>query len=314
MMQNDEPAAIVQEIDQFCEALLVESNASEHTVRNYRTDLYDYSRWSQRNGVDPLMPDYKQLRLYLAELDAAQYARSTINRRLSALKSFFRWLIIAGKADENPAVLLQGPKLSKKLPCVIPPSDMEELLAAFSSTDSQGKLREQSVLDVRNQALLEFFYACGARISEASSLQARDVDLRQGYAKVWGKGSKERIVPLHDTALTCLNRYYTTARSNLLQNKTSPYFFVSSRGNQMSPDAMRKVFKEALSRTSLDASYSPHDMRHTFATHLLEGGADLRSVQEMLGHESLSTTQIYTHLSTSHLKEVHAQAHPRSNS
>ena len=164
---------------------------------------------------------------------------------------------------------------------------------------------------MRDQALLEFLYACGARISEASGLHSDCVDFDQCQVKVFGKGGKERIIPLHDLCIETMKRYFYDYRPVLLRDKSSPYFFVSTRGNQMGTDAMRKMFKETVREAGLDDSLSPHDMRHTFATDLLAGGADLRSVQEMLGHSSLSTTQIYTHLTPARLKQVHRLAHPR---
>lgn len=298
-------------IDSFCETMRVEHNASLHTIRAYHIDLADYARWSHREAINPLAATHRQLRRYLGYLDRAQYSRTTINRRLSALRSFYRWLNVTGVSGTDPTGVLQGPKQSKSLPHVINPADMVKLLSVYSKRDMQGKTREQSYSDMRNQALLEFLYACGARISEASGLLLENVDFAEGQVKVFGKGSKERIIPLHDMALSSMRRYVLVARPLLLKEKPCDYFFVSTRGNRMGCDAMRKMFKEALCRAGLDEAFSPHDMRHTFATDLLNGGADLRSVQEMLGHVSLSTTQIYTHLSAARLKEAHIRAHPR---
>lgn len=298
-------------IEAFCEAMRVERNASIHTVRAYRIDLLDYARWAWREDIDPLRASHRQLRRYLGELDHAQYSRTTINRRLSALRSFFRWLNVTGAADEDPASVLQGPKQPKSLPHVIRPADMVKLLSVYRKRDSAGNVRGQSYSDMRNQALLEFLYACGARVSEASGLLSAHVDFATGQVKVFGKGSKERIIPLHDMAVSSMRTYALIARPNLLGDRACDYFFVSTRGNRMGTDAMRKMFKDAVRKAGLDGTLSPHDMRHTFATDLLEGGADLRTVQEMLGHASLSTTQIYTHLTPGRLKKVHAQAHPR---
>ncbi len=308
----DADPGIASLVDSFCEALRVERNASAHTVRAYRVDLMDFARWSRREGVDPLAATHRQLRRYLGELDRAQYSRTTVNRRLSALRGFYRWLNVTGRSDTDPASLLQGPKQPKSLPHVIKPADMARLLSVYGKRDSRGRPREQSDSDMRNQALLEFLYACGARVSEASGLLVANVDFAEGQVKVLGKGSKERIVPLHDMALSSMRSYAASARLRLLNGRPCDRFFVSTRGNPMGPDAIRKMFKEALRRAGLDETLSPHDMRHTFATDMLEGGADLRSVQEMLGHASLSTTQIYTHVSPGRLKQVHAQAHPRS--
>lgn len=299
-------------VDAFCESLRIERNASEHTIRAYRVDLMDFLRWAWRDDVDVAHATHRQLRRYLAELDSAQYSRTTVNRRLSALRGFYRWLNVTGTTDQDPASLLQGPKQPKSLPHVIKPTDMAKLLSVYGKQDLAGKPRQQSDVDMRNQAILEFLYACGARISEASGLKVSAVDFASAQAKVFGKGSKERIIPLHDMAVSSLRAYAMVARPHLLKGKTSEFFFVSTRGNQMGTDAMRKMFKEALRRAGLDETLSPHAMRHTFATDLLDGGADLRSVQEMLGHSTLSTTQIYTHLSPARLKNAHAQAHPRS--
>lgn len=301
-----------QVLEKFCKSLQVENNASAHTIRGYRIDLEDFGRWAHRNNYDPLTIDHRRLRLYLAEMDRAQYARSTINRRLSSIRSFYSFSIIAGAREDNPASLLQAPKLKRSLPKVLQASDLERLFCVYGPVDAQGNARSQSIRDIRNYALLELLYACGIRVSEASTLRLSDVDLRQGQAKVFGKGSKERIVPLHNTAISALDHYLKESRNLLLQGASSPYFFVSSRGNILSTDAIRKVFKEALNQAGLDSSLSPHTLRHTFATDVLTGGADLRSVQEMLGHSSLSTTQIYTHLSTERLRSSHKSAHPRS--
>ncbi len=297
--------------DAFCESMRVEHNASIHTQRAYRTDLTDYARWAAREGLDALDVTHRQLRQYLGELDSAQYSRTTINRRLSALRSFFRWLNVTQVTDRDPASVLQGPKQQKTLPHVIRAADMVKLLSVYGKRDATGKLREQSPVDMRNQALLEFLYACGARVSEASGLRTSNVDFGRGQVKVFGKGSKERIIPLHDMALSSMRTYLTIARPKILKGRECDRFFVSTRGNGMTTDALRKMFKEAVREAGLDETLSPHDVRHTFATDLLDGGADLRSVQEMLGHASLSTTQIYTHLSPGRLKQVHHSAHPR---
>lgn len=299
-------------VELFCRSLSIENNSSRHTIRAYRTDLYDYLRWAYRESLSPLEVTHRQLRLYLSELDDAQYSRRTINRRLSSLKNFFKWLNVVMYIDNDPACVLQSAKTAKTLPRVIQADEMVKLLSVFGKRDLAGEMRDQSLKDFRNQALLEFLYACGARISEASGLLLDRVDFKSGQVKVFGKGGKERIVPLHEMALYSMQRYLNFGRPQLLGEKTSEFFFVSNRGNQMGPDSMRKMFKQALREAGLDESLSPHDMRHTFATDVLAGGADLRSVQEMLGHSSLSTTQIYTHLSSSRLKQAHKNAHPRA--
>ena len=287
----------------YCDMLVVERNSSQHTVRNYRLDLLDFGRWAARSSVNPLCATRRDMRSYLGDLDYAQYSRRTVNRRLSSVRSFFRWLAAEGLVESNPTDVVSGPKLARSLPRTIPPADMARLLSVWRGSDKPS--------DMRNRAILEFLYACGARISETSGLLVDNVDFDTAQVRVFGKGSKERIVPLHELAIASMRDYLFNARPALLAGKESPYFFVSTRGNQMSPDALRKMFKQSLLAAGLDQTLSPHDMRHTFATDLVEGGADLRSVQEMLGHSSLSTTQIYTHVSISHLKEEHRRTLPR---
>ena len=300
-------------LDSFCDAMRVERNMSPHTIKGYRSDIAHYLQWcEERELPDPLRVKHRVLRSYLGGLDQEGRSRATINRRLSSLRGFFRWLLVVGIIEENPASMLSGPKKEKSLPHVIRPHDMQRLLSVYSIQDEEGNPIDRTPEELRNQAVLEFLYACGARISEASNLELSNITWQNGVVKVFGKGSKERFIPLHETAIQTMRRYLREARPQLLGEADSPYFFISNRGNQMSTDAIRTMYKKALRIAGLDDSLSPHAMRHTFATDLLDGGADLRSVQEMLVHVSLSTTQIYTHVSAERLKDVHSQAHPRA--
>ena len=292
-----------QHVDAYCLELESMKGASEHTVRNYRHDLHDFIRWTQRKGIDMQSITHRDIRLFLGELDAARYARKTILRKISALRGFYRWLKLHGYIEADPMPLLQAPKSVKTLPRSLSSSDMEKLLSVWCDEDDAQHMR--------NRAFLEFLYATGARISEAAALTVQRIDFSKRMVKVVGKGKKERIIPMHATCVKALHTYICNGRADLLNGRTSDAVFISSRGNTMSADALRKVFKESLLRAGLDTTYTPHDMRHTFATDLVEGGADLRSVQEMLGHASLSTTQIYTHVSINHLKDAHRKAHPR---
>ncbi len=299
-------------VDGYLQSLALEQGCSKHTVRSYGSDLQAYLRWCERKGVDPLNVTLRQLRAYLGELDAARYERTTINRHLSAIRGFYRWLELTGTASSNPAEALSGPKKGKHLPHVLRRDEMIRLLAVHGPVDETGREREQSPSDLRDQAILELLYACGARISEVASLTLGDIDFNTKLVKVTGKGNKQRIIPLHDLCIATLEDYLDNARPQLLAGKRCDHMFVSTRGNPMSADVIRRMFKNTVRAAGLDTSLSPHDMRHTFATDLLEGEADLRSVQEMLGHASLSTTQVYTHLSPARLKEAHARAHPRA--
>ncbi len=298
-------------IEDYCLDLEVERNASVHTVRAYQNDLRAYVRWCARNKRDPLHIGHRDLRSYLGELDQARYSRTTVNRQLSSLRGFFRWLSVMGYIENDPATLIRGPKQNRHLAHVIRPADMVKLLSVHAQESLPAQLDEALAVEMRDQAILEFLYACGARVSEASDLKFMDVDFAQYQVKVFGKGGKERIIPLHELCIQAMRRYMWQARPILLGDKRSDYFFVSARGNHLTTDAIRKMFKQTVRAAGLDDNLSPHDMRHTFATDLLDGGADLRSVQEMLGHSNLSTTQIYTHLSPARLKIAHQQAHPR---
>ncbi len=295
-------------LDGFCDTLANERNVSAQTVRAYRSDVASYLRWCARGKIDPLCATHRVIRRYLAYLDQARYARRTVNRHLSAVKGFYRWLVAEGRIESSPADVLQGPKQGRSLPRAIHHNEMDRLL----SVTLEGKTPEEiTPEDLRDQAILELLYASGLRVSECAGLQLKGIDLSERLVRVMGKGSKERIVPLHRTACDALQAYLTQGRPQLLCGNRSTFAFISTRGNNMSANAVRTVFKRALRRAGLDESLSPHAMRHSFATDLLAGGADLRSVQEMLGHSSLSTTQIYTHMTPERLRKAHAQAHPR---
>lgn len=298
----------LQLLDSFCRSLSAERNASPHTVRAYRSDISAYLAWCERESVDELCASHREVRRFLAYLDQAGYTRRTVNRRLSAVKSFYRWLVVEGKVDSSPAEVLQGPKQGKPLPRAVQRNEMGRLL----SITLEGKRPDEATpQELRDQAILELLYAAGLRVSEVAGLQLSGLDLRERMVRVMGKGSKERIVPLHETACRALGNYLCLGRSELLGTRRSDAVFISSRGNDLSANAVRIVFKRALRKAGLDESLSPHAMRHSFATDLLAGGADLRSVQEMLGHSSLSTTQVYTHMTPERLQRAHRRAHPR---
>lgn len=294
-------------IERYVDSLVAERNDSPHTKRAYKTDLLDYLRWAQRSELDVLTITHRIARRYLGELDAAGYARSTINRRLSAIKGFYLWLYSHEYIEDDPVFALQGPKKPSRMPHHLSQDDIERILSYHDGSDEEGPSDEA----IRDHALLELLYACGLRVSEASSLELGNVDFHQGQVKVMGKGSKERIIPIHETAMEAMRLYIKEARPKLLGDRTSKYLFVTKRSLRYPEDSIRRMFKRILKDLGLDLSISPHSMRHSFATDVLVGGADLRSVQEMLGHSSLSTTQIYTHVTSERMADVHHQAHPR---
>ena len=290
--------------DAYLDYLAGVRHVSPNTTRSYRQDIESFLGWAQREGVTPFFLTHRDVRGFLGELSRARYSPRTINRRLSALRGLYRWMVREGHCDSDVLAAVSSLKLPRTLPRSMSDSEADALLAACGGLDC---------VDVRDRAFLELLYATGARISEVSRLDVQDVDFAQGQVRLFGKGSKERIVPVYDAAMRCLTDYVSHARPQLLRPEGERQaLFLSTRGNRMSADALRTRFEKRAVEAGLDASYTPHAMRHTFATELLAGGADLRSVQELLGHESLSTTQVYTHLSVGRLKEAAYRAHPRS--
>lgn len=277
---------------------------SPNTVRGYREDFEAFVSWARREGVAPLSLTNRELRAYLSELSRAGYSVRTISRRLSALRGLYRWMLREGRCPSAAVAAVTSPKLSKTLPRTMSDADVRALLETCAGGDP---------VDLRDRAFLELLYATGARISEVAGLSVSDVDSASAQVRLFGKGSKERVVPLYESALDCVALYLERGRPHHVRDGcNTDALFLSTRGNAMSADALRTRFERRVAEAGLDPSLTPHAMRHTFATELLGGGADLRSVQELLGHESLATTQIYTHLSVDRLKDAAKAAHPRS--
>lgn len=279
---------------------------SPHTVRAYRIDLEAYAAWAERAGVDPLAVTHRDLRRYLAELSRAGYSPRTVSRHLSALRGLYRWMARTGSCGDEVVSSLPGPKTARRLPPTMSDRDFGKIVGSFAPEGAVG---------LRDRALLETLYATGGRVSEMASLRVGDVDFAQSQARLFGKGSKERVVPIYEEALSWVRRYVEEGRPELAARGTAgtDALFLSTRGNAMSADALRTCFERRVSAAGVGTAATPHTVRHTFATELLGGGADLRTVQELLGHESLSTTQVYTHLSVDRLKEAARRAHPRSS-
>ena len=292
--------------DEFVCMLRDVRKLSPHTVIAYQGDLEEFLLWCEREGVRPLSITHRRLRTYLSHMVAAGYADKTVNRRLSSLRTFYRWLEREGVVDAGVTSSLIGRKAPKTLPKTMSDADAARLIESCDTTTAEG---------VRDQAFLELLYATGARISEMASAVPEDLSFEEAQLRILGKGSKERIVPVHERALEAGRHYMLHARPELLSHKKggepARTIFVSVRGNAMTAAALRARFERQVRIAGIDASLTPHAMRHTFATELLTGGADLKAVQELLGHESLATTQIYTHLSVERLKDIARQAHPR---
>lgn len=297
-------------LDGFIAYIARVAGFSPETVRAYEGHLEAFSRWCARNAVSALDPTVHELRAYLADLKRAGYATRTIAAHLSAIRSFFSWCLAEGLVEQDAAAMVQLPKMSRTLPTTVTAQEMGRLLDAPDPSTPEGR---------RDRAMLELFYATGARISELSRLNLGDIDWSARTVRLFGKGSKERIVPVYRKALDAVRTYIETARPLLLASsgrsggRDVTALFVSKRGNRMDANALRYRFNACCRAAGLPSDITPHVMRHTFATDLLAGGADLRSVQELLGHASLSTTTIYTHLTPDRLKGAVKQAHPRGD-
>ena len=294
-------------VDDFIVYISRVQGLSPETVRAYRSHLDAYAQWCEREAIDGLCVSVTELRGYLAERQATGDAPRTLAAHLSAIRSFYRWLNIEEVIDSDPAAALRSPKLPSTLPVVLSSSQVDSLFGAVKDSTPQG---------IRDRMMLELFIASGARISELARLCLQDFDRAQRVLRLLGKGSKERIVPLYDRAFDSVDTYIRQARPLLLKKSASisldtARLFISDRGRPMDAAALRRRFDSLARAAGLPSGITPHTMRHTFATELLEGGADLRSVQELLGHSSLSTTQIYTHLTPDRLRDAIRQAHPR---
>lgn len=300
--------ALTQQIQQFIRYLQIEKNASQHTVDSYRADIELFVSFARSQGVcEAIFENVTSvlIRAYLADLKQKEYARTTIARRIASLRSFFRFLCREELVTGNPFSAIHTPKLAKRLPSFLDVGEVTELL----------RLPKPNLLGYRDTAILELLYASGLRVGELVGLSLQDVDTASQYLLVYGKGAKERIVPVGRVALTALQRYLTHSRSVLsakYKNKPHQKLFVNSQGGPLTDRSVRRIVDKYVTMLALHKKVSPHTLRHTFATHLLNNGADLRSVQEMLGHVNLSTTQLYTHITKDKLKAVYSNAHPRA--
>jgi len=287
--------------DQFTNHLRVERGLADNTIEAYSRDL---TRFLQFLGITNLSPfDIAQENImdYIAILHGNLSVRS-IARNLSALKMFFRFLVSDGKIKGNPARRLEVPKLPQRLPEILTVHEVEILLSQPTVSTHQGQ---------RDKAMLELLYATGLRVSELVGLRVSNINLEAGYVRTVGKGSKERMIPMGEKALESLRSYLSDGRIGLLKKRSSPYLFINSRGKPLTRQGFWKIIKRYRTMAGIKKEITPHILRHSFATHLLEGGADLRSVQIMLGHADISTTQIYTHITRERLRQIHEKYHPR---
>lgn len=291
-------------LDEFCDSLWLEDGLSRNTLDSYRRDLNKFAAWlDKQRDVSLLDATHGDIQGYLAYLVAKQKAKpSSTGRNISSLKRLFRYLLRQGKVNTDPTLQIDTPKLPRNLPKSLTESDVEALLGAPDV---------QTPLGMRDRTMLEVLYATGLRVSELVTLRATQVSMDMGVVRVMGKGSKERLVPFGEEALEWLQRYLADARTILLGPKVSDALFVTARGEGMTRQMFWYLIKKYARQAVLNKPLSPHTLRHAFATHLLNHGADLRVVQMLLGHADISTTQIYTHVARERLKLLHARHHPR---
>jgi tyrosine recombinase XerC len=289
-------------VEKFLKYLKVEKNYSAHTEQSYRHDLRDFYLFLDGTRLDAV--DRGGLRRYLAHLKEGGLSKRTVARRISTLRTFFRFLLREGDLTQNPMTALKTPKVEKTLPMVLDEDEITRLLES----------PEEDLTGCRDRAMLETLYSTGIRVSELVKLDCDGIDFIGGSCRVIGKGNKERLCPIGDKALRSIRRYLEL-RGKKLKKNTAALFLNHSRhgtGSRLTDRSVRRVLDRYIEKTCRRQNISPHTLRHSFATHLLNRGADLRSVQELLGHENLSTTQVYTHVSTTRLKEAYDKAHPRA--
>ena len=287
-------------IDQFIDFYWLTTGASKNTLSAYRSDLKIFSKWLNNNSLIDV--DKKQIQDYFSYRKDSNISASTQSRMLTCLHSFYQFLSDKKNLKIDPTEQLDYPKLEKKLPVFLNVQEVEKLLETPSS---------KSLLGQRDRAMLELLYSCGLRVSELINLSYHNINLKDEFIRIHGKGNKERLLPMGEIAIDYLTKYELNSRPALLKNGQSDSYFLSNRGRAMSRQNFFYIIKDYASKAGIDKPLSPHSLRHAFATHLVQKGADLRSVQLMLGHSDISSTQLYTHIQNAQLKAQHQKHHPR---
>lgn len=296
------PAETLREIEQFTDALWMERGLSRNTLTAYRNDLAGLAGWLLKQGKTLVTAQRQDLLGYLSDRVHAGAKPRTTARMLSSMRRFYRYLIREGQLREDPSVRIDTPRIGRPLPDSLSETEVEALLAAPDESDTLG---------IRDRAMLELLYACGLRVSELVGMTTDQASLTQGVVRLVGKGSKERLVPLGEEAIEWLQYYLDESRPELAGESSAKQLFITRRGKGMTRQAFWYRIKHYAVKAGINKPLSPHTLRHAFATHLLNHGADLRVVQMLLGHSDLSTTQIYTHVARERLKDLHAKHHPR---
>lgn len=291
-------------LSSFLEYLSVERGLAKNTIVAYKRDLKSYITYLRTKDITDINSSNRAIIVaYLLEMQKKGKASSSISRACAAIKAFYHFLFREHIIREDPTVDLDTPKLEQRLPKVLNTQEVKKLLSQPDTTNPLG---------IRDKSMLELLYATGMRVSELISLSIEDVNLETGFLRCMGKGSKERIIPVSSIALKCLQEYILTAREKLLMGKKTKVLFLNRQGNPITRQGFWKIIKRYSKQAGINKKITPHTLRHSFATHLLENGADLRAVQEMLGHADISTTQRYTHLTRSRIKQVYDKTHPRA--
>lgn len=286
-------------INDFLKYLDIERHYSEHTIISYRTDLEEFKEYLGNKNIKDT--DYKYIRNYLTYMFDKKYEKKTISRHISTLRSFYKYLLEEKIIKKNPMTLISNPKLDKKLPNFLYYDELEILLNIPDKS---------TILGLRDALILELLYSTGIRVSELINIKLKDINRSDKKILIMGKGSKERYVLYGEVLDNLLDEYLSISRIKL--NKNSEYLILNKDGNKITDRGIRLIISKILKKGEIDYHVSPHTLRHTFATHMLENGADLKSVQELLGHENLSTTQVYTHVTNERLRSVYLKTHPRA--
>lgn len=292
------------QLDHFIRYVQLEKNFSLHTVREYTSDLEEFFAFLHAEGIQKITEvEYIHARLYVTKLYDEQKARTSISRKISSIRSFFRFLNREQNIDDAPFRSLYHPKKEERLPSFFYEEELKELFE---------KNEGDEPIQIRNMALLELLYATGMRVSECVSLELTDIDFHYNIVRVMGKGRKERIIPFGQYAHDALIRYIDQVRPTLMKKENHQKVFVNMRGGELTARGVRYILSEMIDNASMHTKIYPHMLRHTFATHLLNNGADMRTVQELLGHANLSSTQIYTHVTKEALRKTYMNSHPRA--
>ena len=290
------------QVDKFLFFLKVELNYSELTIKSYQLDLTDFFGYIESKKINYLTITNHDVRGYLKYLDSCNLKNSTISRRISTLRTFYNYLVDENIVENNVFHNVKNPKLEKKLPNYLTSEEIDKLF----------NIRLTKPIDYRNKAMLEIIYATGARISEITSLELKQINFEECIIRVTGKGKKDRIIPIGNTALEALKLYVYNYRAFLVKNVTCDYVFLNKNGTKISRQGFFKILKDLANKSGINKEISPHTLRHSFATNLLNNGADLRVIQELLGHENLETTEIYSHLQNKKIEEDYSN-HPHAH-